>query len=94
LAVKLLTESSATQDKIAKAFRLIVCRKATAEETKILNDYYADQLHSFSQDKQSAAKLLVAGEHPLNEKVDKVSAAAMMQLITTIYNLEETITKS
>lgn len=94
LAVKLLTESSPTQDKIAKAFRLIVCRRASAEEMHILSDYYTDQVQTYSQHNQNAVKLLSAGEHPLNEKVDKVSAAALMQLITTIYNLEETITKS
>jgi hypothetical protein len=33
------------------------------------------------------------GEYPQNEKVDKVAEAALMEVITTIYNLEETIVK-
>ncbi len=94
LAVKLMIESVPTADKIAKAFRTIVCRKASVKEMKILEDYYEDQVNGFTGKKENAEKLLSAGEHPMNEKVDEVSAAAMMQVITTIYNLEETITKS
>ncbi len=94
LSVKLMVESIPTEDKIAKAFRTIVCRKANLNEIKILEDYYEDQVQTFTRKKGNAEKLLSAGEHPMNEKVDKVSAAAMMQVITTIYNLEETITKS
>jgi hypothetical protein len=94
LAVYLMIESIPTEDKIAKAFRMIVCRKANVKEMKILEDYYADQLQTFTQQKKNAEKLLSAGEYPMNDKVDKVSAAAMMQVITAIYNLEETITKS
>ena len=94
LAVKLVNESGKPEDKITKAFRLIVCRKPNVQELKILNDYYSGQIQTFSQEKQNAGKLLSVGEFPENNKVDKVSAAAMMQVITTIYNLEETITKS
>jgi hypothetical protein len=94
LAVNLTIESIPTEDKIAKAFRMIVCRKANVKEMKILEDYYADQLQTFTQQKKNAEKLLSAGEYPMNDKVDKVSTAAMMQVITAIYNLEETITKT
>ena len=34
-----------------------------------------------------------AGEYPMPEHADKIMLASMMQVITTIYNLEETITK-
>jgi hypothetical protein len=94
LATKLTAESSRTQDKIEKAFRLIVCRKPVPKEVQLLNDYYNDQLQTFSRQKQNAVKLLSVGEYPQNDKVDKVADAALMQVITTIYNLEETITKS
>ncbi|HZK64560.1 MAG TPA: PSD1 and planctomycete cytochrome C domain-containing protein [Puia sp.] len=94
LAVKLVNESGKPEDKITKAFRLIVCRKPNVQELKILNDYYSGQIQTFSQEKQNAGKLLSVGEFPENNKVNKISAAAMMQVITMIYNLEETITKS
>jgi len=92
LAVKLLAESSSTPDKIAKAFKLIVCRKAKEPEMKLLKDYYADQFQMML--KRNADKLLSIGEYPLPENVDKIKAAALMELVSAIYNLEETITKS
>ncbi|MDP4214029.1 MAG: PSD1 and planctomycete cytochrome C domain-containing protein [Bacteroidota bacterium] len=94
LAVKLVKEPSKPEDKIIKAFRLIVCRRPTIQEQKILDDYYTGQVQIFSNEKQNARKLLSVGEFPVNDKVNRISAAAMMQVITTIYNLDETITKS
>jgi hypothetical protein len=43
---------------------------------------------------KKAARLLAAGEYPQDEKTDKITQAALMQVIVTIYNLEETITKT
>ena len=96
LSCDLLSDASASAsaDKIAKAFRLIVCRKPTTGELKILDDYYEEMVRSFSGSKQNAVKLLSVGEYPKNEKVDIIKAAALMQVITSIYNLEETITKT
>jgi hypothetical protein len=94
LAEKMTMEQSSVGDKIAKAFRLIVCRKANEKELKLLNEFYTDQLQTFQQQKQNAEKLLSAGEYKSTGKTGRAETAAMMQVITTIYNLEETITKS
>jgi hypothetical protein len=93
LAAKLLLENSAVQAKLVKAFRLIVCRNPNEKEIKVLNAYYADQLKVFQQ-KSQAEKVLAVGEYPIPEKINRRSLAAMMQVMTTIYNLEETITKT
>ncbi len=92
LAAKLLQENSTAKDKIYKAFRLIICRKPTDQEMAILTAYYADQLKSI--DKQNAEKLLNVGEYPMPEDMDKITLAAMMKVVDTIYNLEEAITKT
>ncbi|HVY73393.1 MAG TPA: PSD1 and planctomycete cytochrome C domain-containing protein [Puia sp.] len=94
LATRLDNESSPAQDKIIKAFRLIVCRKPAAEELKLLEDFYQDQLKAYSADKRDAVKLLSVGEYKLEAKAEPAADAALMQTITTLYNLEETITKS
>ncbi|MES1217643.1 MAG: DUF1553 domain-containing protein, partial [Bacteroidota bacterium] len=93
LAQKLVNEQSAVNDKIFKAFRLIVCRKPTDAETKILQDYYAEQLQLFKDKKLNAQLTLKVGEYKMDEKADPVVSAALMKTINTIYNLEETITK-
>ena len=90
LAQRLLPEP----DQVSKAFRLIVCRKPTEKEIKILNDYYASQLALFQQKKLKASETLSVGEYPLNQQQDINRLAALMKTINTIYNLEETITKS
>jgi hypothetical protein len=94
LAQKLELESGSVTDKINKAFRLIVCRKATENEIKILQSYYDDQLQEFTQKKLDATKTLNEGEFPKNEKLEKNSLAALMKTISAIYNMEESITKS
>jgi hypothetical protein len=94
LAQKLVSESSSTDEKISKAFRLIVCRKASDKELAILKKYYDEQLQSFQQKKLDALKTLKEGEYPLNEKLDLNVSAAMMKVVNTIYNMEEAITKT
>jgi hypothetical protein len=51
LAQKLVSESSSPDEKISKAFRLIVCRKASDKELSILKKYYDEQLQLFQQKK-------------------------------------------
>jgi len=92
LAAKLLEENSQPADKITKAFRLIVCRKPTDKEMGLLTTYYEEQLQAIQ--KQRAEELLAVGEYPVPKDADKITLAAMMQVLNTIYNLEEAITKS
>jgi hypothetical protein len=58
----------------------------------ILTSYYADQLKTINS--QSANKLLNVGEYPIPADLDKITLAAMMKAVDTIYNLEEAITKT
>ena len=94
LAQKLVTESSSAEEKIRKAFRLIICRKASDKELSILKKYYDEQLQLFRQKKLNAMTTLKVGEYPLNEKADPDISAAMMKVVNTIYNMEEAITKT
>ncbi|WP_400263546.1 PSD1 and planctomycete cytochrome C domain-containing protein [Sphingobacterium sp. SG20118] len=93
LADKLLQEQGTAEIKITKAFRRIVCRKPKEQELKQLTAYYTDQLTVFKE-KSNANKVLAVGEFPISPKVNKTQLAALMGVITVIYNLEETITKS
>src|SRR6218665_480995 len=92
LAAKLLRENSSPNDKIHKAFRLIICRKPTEKEMAILSSLYFEQLKSI--DKTDADKLLNIGEYPASADSDKITLAAMTQVMHAIYNLEEAITKT
>jgi hypothetical protein len=94
LATNLDTEKSQVKDKVTKAFRLIVCRNPTEKEINLLSTYYNDQLIAFKKEQGRADKLLAVGEYPKPDKMNKINVAALMQVITALYNLEETITKS
>lgn len=94
LAQRLMEEQLPAEEKIQKAFRLIICRKATDKEKNILLSYYNDQLQLFQQKKLDAKTTLKVGEYPLKEIADSNGFAALMKTINTIYNLEEAITKS
>jgi hypothetical protein len=92
LSSRLLEEKTDAKDKITKAFRLIVCRKPSAKELDVLTSYYDKQLKTMQT--ATADKMIAIGEYPLTKKVDNKTLAALMRVISTIYNLEETITKS
>jgi len=92
LAGKLLQDKSNVNDKIYKAFRLIICRKPKEQELAILKDYYFGELKEM--DKKTASKVLNVGEYPIPDNINKVNLAAMMKVVDAIYNLEEAITKT
>ncbi|TDB66909.1 PSD1 and planctomycete cytochrome C domain-containing protein [Arundinibacter roseus] len=94
LAQNLMKEKTSADAKITKAFRRIVCRTPTAKEMKVLQGYFQEQAQLFKQKKLDPTKILNAGEYPQATISDKASWAALMQVITTIYNMEEAITKT
>jgi hypothetical protein len=94
LAQKLIKENGSNDQKIEKAFRMIVCRTPNTKEKDVLNKYYEEELQLFSSKKQDAKLALKIGEYPLDKKADQNALAALMKTINTIYNLEETITKT
>lgn len=94
LAQRLVSEQGSVEEKINKAFRLIICRSATSKELAILKQFYTDQLQLFQKKKLDAMAILKVGEYPLNEKLDRDISAAMMKVVNLIYNMEEAITKT
>lgn len=94
LSQNLNKEQTAAKDKIAKAFRLIVARKASDRELQVLQGYYDEQLKLFKDKQLDAKATLKVGEYPQDSKLDENLTAALMKTIETIYNLEETVMKT
>ena len=94
LAEKLAAEKISEEQKIEKAFQLIICRKASGKEKEILFDYYKKEKVGFSQQSAKAENFLKVGEHKHEKNINKAEAATLMQVIHTIYNMEEAITKT
>jgi hypothetical protein len=92
LAARLLLEKTQPTDKIVKVFRLIICRKPTDSEITLLTSYYNEEVNSMTIRK--AERMLAVGEYPLVSGIDKRMLAVMMRVVSTIYNLDEAITKT
>lgn len=92
-AQRLLKEKSGNTEKISKAFRAIVCRDARPEELDVLTRYFEEEKTKFTNTPEKARQLVKFGEYPL-DAVDVTTLAALMQVVHTIYNMEESITKS
>ena len=58
----------------------------------MLESYYKDKLATITE--EDALELASIGEYPQEENVDRQSVAALMQVISTMYNMEESISRS
>lgn len=88
-----LLEKMDAEKSINEAFLKIVCRPIHSKEKTLLQNYYEDQLERFRSDTSQIEPTLDVGEYPLNTKSINPETAALMQVIVSMYNLEETITK-
>ncbi len=94
LAEKLSLEKLSDEQRIEKAFRRIICRMATEKEKQILFEYYKKEKEQFLKQPQKAESFLKVGEYKHEQVPNKAEAAALMQVVHTIYNMEEAITKT
>jgi hypothetical protein len=93
LATKIHKENSDAEARIEEAFQRIMCRKPSTKELDILVSYFEEENERFVNEPEKARDLMQVGEYPLDEKEIHAESAALMQVIMTIYNLEEAITK-
>lgn len=94
LAETLMAEQSDVNEKVAKAFRTIICRKAQSKELSILSNYFETEKKNFEATPADADKLIAIGEYDHKPVADKAGLAAMIEVIMTVYNMEEAIMKS
>ena len=71
-----------------------MCRELKSEENQLLQNYYRAELKHFQTNPKDAAAILDVGEFPIHPQAITPQNAALMQVIVSLYNLEETITKS
>ena len=92
-AEKLMKKNMTTEERIVYAFRSIACRQPKAQEQDILLKYFDEEKGKFDAAPENGKELIRAGEFPHEEIQDVQSLAALLQVIHTIYNMEESITK-
>ena len=94
LAQQLIQEDSPIEAKIKKAFQSIICRPASDRELTLLQDHYREEYSLFGENVDRASSFLKVGEAPILSWTDQSALASLMQVVHTIYNMEEAITRS
>jgi len=74
-------------------FRLATSRFPASDEQDALRDYFEEELVRFQKDEDAAKALLSNGDYPQKDLLDLPEMAAYTILASTIFNLDEAITK-
>lgn len=93
LAERLMLEDLSPAERIGKAVRLILCRRAKDREMEILTGFYRDEKSYYETAPEKANEKISVGEYRHEETNDIAATAALMQVLTTLYNTDEAITK-
>jgi hypothetical protein len=94
-AERLIAEGGKTDaERITFAFRLILTREPTAEETTILSQALAAHRTRFTATPADAQKLIAMGETKAKPGYKPDELAAMTLVASTILNLDETLTRN
>ncbi len=93
LAERVMLAAPKSDARLEHAFRLVLARKPTAAERKILLSRLDALQQQFTADKDAAQKLLTVGESKRNEKLAPAEHAAWTGLCSLVLNLDEAVSK-
>ncbi len=93
LAQRVMHEGKTPEQRVSRAFRLLLARDPKADELRLLLANWQDQLTRFRADPTAAKALISAGESPRDEKLPLAEHAAYAALCALIMNLDEAITR-
>ena len=93
LAQRSMNMNLAENTILERVFRLVVCRKPTDKELKMLDQYYQQQKARFEKEKSKASAFLKSGEFEQISTKDIAGTAALMQVNQMLFNLDETTVK-
>jgi hypothetical protein len=85
---------SGSETRIQFVYRQALCRKARAEEVKLLEALYQKHLAEYRADKQAAGAVLSVGDRPAPKDIDTAELAAWTSVARVILNLHETIMRN
>jgi hypothetical protein len=82
------------EDRLRLAMLLVLGRSASADEINLLASAWQDYSSAFAAAPETAEKLLAAGESPRDSELSATELAAYTAVMSTILNLDETITRN
>ncbi|MDR3637392.1 MAG: PSD1 and planctomycete cytochrome C domain-containing protein [Isosphaeraceae bacterium] len=83
----------ADADRLELAYRLVVARKPSREELRVLLASVARVRREFASDSEAARKLLSVGESPRDGSLDLTEHATYAAVCGALFNLDEACTK-
>lgn len=87
-------DQSNIEQSIADMFYAVTSRKASKEELELLISFYTDEKNKFEKNGEDAMAFLKIGDSPHVELASHDIMAAMTYVANTIYNLDESISRS
>ncbi len=93
LAQRLLTEAHGdVSDRLAYAFRVVLARKPTTDETQRLQDFYR-KMRTKYQTAAEAEKVVAAAFPGRKPRADKIELPAWIMVANALLNLDEAVTR-
>jgi hypothetical protein len=92
-AERLMKQPGTPEDRLAIAFRMATGRQPSAVEHKVLASGFQRLVKQYAGDRAAAEKLVSAGEHARDTKLDLAEHAVYAAMLSTIMNLDEVVTK-
>ena len=81
------------EDQITKAFRLVLSRRPSDEEVRVLASLYAEQYVHYSDNPEAAVQLLHTGDSGWDESLEPAALAAATMLSNALLSYDETVVK-
>jgi hypothetical protein len=94
LADNLIRQKTTDAEKLTTAFRRIVCRKPLEKETAILSEALQTNKTYFQSHPDAAEKVIDVGEYDVKNTGSPVRLAALMMVVQTIFNMDESLSKT
>ena len=94
LGERMMTEGGKTPaERIDYGFRLVVARRPTSLQGRILLAAYKRSLARYTKEKDAAAKLVRVGESKANQKLSVVELASYTTIGNILLNMDETVNR-
>ena len=94
LAERMIVEGgSSPGERIDYGYRLVLARRPSDAQRRVLRHSLDDFLASFRADGTAASEFLAQGESPARQNLDPAELAAYASVASLLLNLDETITK-
>ena len=93
LAEQVMREKASTDDRLSLLYRRVLSRPPTDDERRMLRESVERYTRHFREHTAAADELLSFGESPRDEQLPTAELAAYATIASTIFNLDETITR-